>query len=189
MTNKRQKLNALIECPKCKNKKCCKCGFTAESHKQRYMCSKCKAQFLLNPSKRIYSKSNLGLECPICSKTHIQKCGFSRSGKQKYVCVDCKRRFVLNPHIRTHVYKVNSLTQKQTLTEEKALILATRKPQTGNSIIDVPCFMCPYQEKDCNPKTCRSLTLYLTETPELKLMAIPTEETLKPNIHRNPIFY
>jgi transposase-like protein len=180
-----------IICPKCQNTECCKSGFSAKTHKQRYLCNKCKAQFVLSPILKPIIQRNIN--CPTCNKTHIQKCGLTKAGTQKYVCADCNRRFVLNPcvHIRTPKLKEPRETKehhdkgylnKRELAEEKALILFTHKAQNVDSLIDVPCFACEFQEKqECNPKTCTALDQYLISGTTIKLMPIPREEPIPQN--------
>lgn len=174
----------MVQCPKCQNTNCCKSGFSQKSHKQRYMCNKCKAQFVLNPIQKPINYIKRNINCPRCNKTHILKCGLTEAGTQKYLCYDCKRRFVLNPCIlrtpKLSEPREKTFTIKKTLAQEKALILSTRKSQNVDSLIDVPCFACEFQEKqECNPKTCTALDQYLVSGTTIKLMPIPREEPLK----------
>lgn len=189
-----------VKCPRCNNTKICKNGFSKQG-KPRFQCNACKMVFVLNPyngKRDPYKKEPKAIKpvkqpkpkrpplmmvCSNCNKLmHVYKIGLTFAGKQRYQCTKCMRKFVLNPcdgerpSPRASTRK-RSYETKENLAEQKALILSTHKFQTLDSIVDVPCFLCEFQEKyECNPKTCSLLDQWVIDSTQLKLMVMPRSE-------------
>ncbi|MFB3889202.1 MAG: hypothetical protein ACE14S_06895 [Candidatus Bathyarchaeia archaeon] len=113
---------------------------------------------ILKQKPKLIRKKSAFPPCPKCgSREHIYKHGFNRSGKQNWQCNTCHRFFVLNPTPRN----APRVRKKLTLEHQKQIILANRKPQSFDSLIDVPCSSCDNIQGACSPETCSLLTNWL----------------------------
>jgi len=113
------------------------------------------------------------MKCISCGSYHVIKSGFD-SGIQAYKCKDCGKWFRDPTIVKPQIIKPKKIKPK-TLPKipkiydsysypnaSKLFELEKRRIRMNiDSIIDIPCVLCPKLENDCNVVECPKMTDYV----------------------------
>lgn len=163
-------------CPQCNSTNL---RFNGKSYKggttrQRYQCRDCRTSFVYPLLKPVFKRVTDKFPCKYCGSENVKNKGLKRKKFRQFLCRDCGKYFTIRilcflsenqprtfkPRIkkpRAHKPKPTtqipySLSKKEKMQEIKENYVN----QTVDSLVGVPCFMCPEIHK-CNPTLCMKL--------------------------------
>ncbi|MGD0202407.1 MAG: IS1 family transposase [Candidatus Bathyarchaeia archaeon] len=172
-----QQLQTLeILCPFCNDSTVVRHGLSNDGSKQRFICRSCGKNFfvslttsqIIQPIKqpnRHLTRKPTGqsarfkmlipipddVKCPRCNGVSLQRHGKSPNGKQRYFCKTCRIKFVFG-------FKSN----QQKMMSNRIIHMSHL---AIDNCIEIPCFLCPDNDKICSTLECGKLSAWLNSPP------------------------